>query len=103
MPTTYTAVSPRRSIRQERVVQQDSNDVAGDTPTRTVEVGTRGSDVVGNKVMNAVSPITAVSLCLSEFESPGFLSMYLSHQASFSRLYIYQVKLAVREEDYKIR
>jgi hypothetical protein len=67
----------------ERVVQQDSNDVAGDTPTRTVEVGTRGSDVVGNKVMNAVSPITAVSPCLSEFESPGFLSRRkaLSRQA----------------------
>jgi hypothetical protein len=58
----------------EQVVQQDSNDVAGDTPTRNVEVGTRGSDVVGNQVMNAESPNPGVSPCLPEFESPGFLS-----------------------------
>ena len=67
----------------EPIVQQNSNDVAGDTPTRTVAVGTCGSDVPGNTVMNAVSPITAVSPCLSEFESPGFLSRRkaLSRQA----------------------
>ncbi len=65
------------------IVQQKSNDVAGDTPTRTVAVETCGSDVPRNAVMNAVSPIAGVSPCLSEFESPGFLSRRkaLSRQA----------------------
>ncbi len=49
-------------------------DLAGETPTTRLEVTTPSSDTVGIRVTNAVSPIEGVSPCLSEYESPGFLS-----------------------------
>jgi hypothetical protein len=58
----------------ERLVPKDLHDLARDTLSSNIELTTRGSNMVGVQITNAVSPIEGGSPCLSEFESPGYLS-----------------------------